>query len=752
MFVCPECGQTQPAGGHCPTDGTLLSAIGEDVLLGTTIGVYRVARLLGIGGMGRVYKGVHPQIGSRVAIKILSRECSDRRDLVERFFAEAKAVNLIRHESIVNVLDLAMLPDGRPYIIMEYLDGAPLASLIEYGVAHQAALPLGGIARLAAEVLDALGAAHAKGIVHRDLKPDNIFVAPSGRPKVLDFGIAKLSDVNNASTRTGSLLGTPHYMSPEQAAGKVVDHRADLYAIGVILFECATGRKPFLAEALFDLLRMHVEVAPPSPRALRPDMPPDLEHVILTALAKAPDQRFATTMAMSMALQHATAQLAPDQWRPLTPPNVRLTTGGHWAPTPPASWSGQASRAANLPGRNVSTVSAGQVTMGAKPRSRKGLWIGVIATLVVGGGVAAAVVAGGGPSTASTTSTGSAAAVASDKPAGKPADKPTDKPADPATPIAKQGGATPTAPAGSAAPTGSAAPVPGDAAEDENVAPATAEDLIDDELAQLEDAIKALPAAQQKQLAAFKNLAKLSPKERLRKLRELTKLSIPVDEPAGAEAPDPDTAPRAPRPSKLAPTEPPAAPAAPAAPAGAWITSHSIDPPGGYDPAHLDVSAFIPWAVAQARRVIPDAQLIRIDTNGVSADGRANLTLPSLASEHGSIDVRFISPSRGKRDPSQPLGVARHDFKCEFRVMATPEGVELMPIDFADCSKEHVVPIPRCSFAGVWKKAIARKAPSHHAVGNVDYRSNGSRAIWYFDIGSGFDVVFSQMFDDDCGG
>src|ERR1700759_1856944 len=215
MFVCAECGWSQPVPGPCPADGTALSPIGEDVLLGTTIGAYRVARLLGIGGMGRVYKGWHPAIGSRVAIKGLSRECSDRRDLVDRFFSEARAVNLIRHETIVNVLDLAMLPDGRPYIIMEYLDGAPLAALIEHAVGHQTPLPLGGIARLVAEVLDALGAAHGKGIVHRDLKPDNVFVAPSGRPKVLDFGIAKLSDVTNTSTRTGSLLGTPHYMSPE---------------------------------------------------------------------------------------------------------------------------------------------------------------------------------------------------------------------------------------------------------------------------------------------------------------------------------------------------------------------------------------------------------------------------------------------------------------------------------------------------------------------------------------------------------
>src|SRR6476620_5256532 len=242
MFVCTECGDAQPTDGHCGLDGTRMQPIGEDVLLGTTIGAYRVARLLGIGGMGRVYKGVHPTIGSRVAIKVLSRECSDRRDLVDRFFAEAKAVNLIRHESIVNILDLSTLPDGRPFIVMEYLDGAPLASLIEEAQ-RQGPLPLGGIARLAAEVLDALGAAHAKGIVHRDLKPDNIFVTPAGRAKVLDFGIAKLQpELGGRATHTGSLHGTPHCMSPEQSASRHVDTRADLYAIGVILFECMTLR------------------------------------------------------------------------------------------------------------------------------------------------------------------------------------------------------------------------------------------------------------------------------------------------------------------------------------------------------------------------------------------------------------------------------------------------------------------------------------------------------------------------------
>ncbi|HEX4453682.1 MAG TPA: serine/threonine-protein kinase [Kofleriaceae bacterium] len=382
MFVCSECGAAQGQAGFCPNDGNPLAPIGDDALLGAQIGPYRVARLLGVGGMGRVYKGVHPQIGSRVAIKVLSRECSDRRDLVERFFAEAKAVNVIRHENIVNVLDLATLPDGRPYIVMEYLDGAPLAAAIDAGVP----LPIGGVARLASEVLDALGAAHGKGIIHRDLKPDNIFVTPSGRAKVLDFGIAKLQpELGGSATHTGSLLGTPQYMSPEQAAGKPVDARADLYAMGVILFECTTLHKPFVAESLFDLLRAHIEAQPPSPRALRPDLPPALEHVILTALAKLPDQRFASAQAMNLALQQATRQLAAEQWTPITPGPPRVSSGG-WAPTPPASWH------TNKGGTTTSVASGQQATMPAR-KSRGGLWSALAALVLVGGGITAAVVA-----------------------------------------------------------------------------------------------------------------------------------------------------------------------------------------------------------------------------------------------------------------------------------------------------------------------------------------------------------------------
>src|SRR5262249_11956951 len=283
-------------------------------------------RLLGAGGMGRVYRAVQPSIGSRVAVKVLAGEMARDRELVERFFAEARAVNLIQHENLVNVLDLAFLPDGRPYIVMEYLDGAPLSAII----GKRGQLPLGTLARLMSEVLDAVGAAHQKNIVHRDLKPDNVFVTPTGRPEVLDFGIAKLQGggEGGAHTRAGAILGTPAYMSPEQAQGLPVDARSDLYSIGVILYEAATGKPPFLSDALFDLLRMHVAQAPAPPRTLRPDLPKPLEAVILRSLEKDPARRYRTAGEMAQALLHAAEGLAPAQWAPLAATSSIAAVGG----------------------------------------------------------------------------------------------------------------------------------------------------------------------------------------------------------------------------------------------------------------------------------------------------------------------------------------------------------------------------------------------------------------------------------------
>ena len=694
MFVCSECGATQPVDGHCHADGTRVSAIGEDVLLGTTIGAYRVARLLGIGGMGRVYKGVHPTIGSRVAIKVLSRECTDRRDLVDRFFAEAKAVNLIRHESIVNVLDLAVLPDGRPYIIMEYLDGAPLSSIVEHSVQTQQPLPLGGLARLAVEVLDALGAAHAKGIVHRDLKPDNIFVTPSGRPKVLDFGIAKLSDPGSGggSTRTGSLLGTPHYMSPEQAAGRVVDHRADIYAIGVILFECATGRKPFVAESLFDLLRKHVEEPAPSPRSIRADLDANMEQLILCALAKAPDQRFANAQAMSLALQHATAQLPPDQWTPIVGSGThRAVPSGGWQPTPPSTWAG--SRAAPRPSErplerigHQSTVSAssGQVHKQAPAkRSRKALWIALAAVALVGGGITVAVV----------NSNGEHTTVAADQPPPPAGDKPETKVAEPAKTV------EPVKPPAK---------------------PAGAESEAESAEADLTKVTKALPPDLKKQVDDATSAAK--------QLARTANITAKAVKGGGGDPLPPDPSPP---------------------PSGDWVEDRSLTPPG-WNPKRVDVAAFVRFAMAEARKAVPDAQLTRIGVTGVTPDGFANLELPTLASQHGDIELRFISPSHSKPDPKTPVGVPV-ELACEFRVEGDPSGVQIRATFKSRC-KERIVPPPRCTAVALWKLALANKAPSN-AVANISYYQGSmhGKARFFFDVGFGHDVVFNSVFTDaDC--
>lgn len=323
MFVCVECGSSYPNPGFCTEDGGVLAAVGADTLLGKTVGSYRIAQKIGEGGMGAVYRAVHPSIGSRVAIKVLSKECAASPALVERFFGEARAVNLIRHERIVSVLDMAALPDGQPYIVMELLEGEALSATL----ARHNALPLGTVITLFAELLDALSAAHDKGIVHRDLKPDNVFLTKSGHVKVVDFGIAKLRpDMGGLSeaTRTGSLMGTPFYMAPEQAAGMPVDHRADLYAAGVILFEVTTGQRPFKVGTLYELLKAHVEQMPPQPSSLRPDIPPPLDDVLLHALQKDANFRYQSAREFAQALSYASSALAPDSFVPV----ASLISGG----------------------------------------------------------------------------------------------------------------------------------------------------------------------------------------------------------------------------------------------------------------------------------------------------------------------------------------------------------------------------------------------------------------------------------------
>jgi serine/threonine-protein kinase len=283
-----------------------VEAAAHDPLIGQMVGSYRIEGLVGSGGMGRVYVATHPDIGSRVAIKVLSRDCAGRRDLVERFFDEARMVGRIRHDGIVRVLDLTVLPDGRPVIVMDLLDGEPLSAL----VARMGRLQAREAVRLGVELLDALAAAHEAGVIHRDLKPDNVFVTRQGRVVVLDFGIAKLvpelsqAGASAMATTTGSLLGTPAFMSPEQIMGRAATAATDVYAVGVILYQALCGRLPFEGGSLFDLLQKHVSAAPP---ALAGDVPAGVAAVVLRALAKEPRDRYGGARDMAAALVQAVA-------------------------------------------------------------------------------------------------------------------------------------------------------------------------------------------------------------------------------------------------------------------------------------------------------------------------------------------------------------------------------------------------------------------------------------------------------------
>ena len=387
MFVCSECGHAAGVAGHCPDDGRPLHA-SDDPSLGTEVGRYRLARTLGEGGMGKVYLGVQRAIGSRVAIKVLSEQCSKNAELVERFFAEARAVNLIRHEHIVAVIDMDLLPNGRPYIVMEYVEGPTLARLVRNTQA-----PLGGIVEVVGEILSALAAAHAIGIVHRDLKPDNVIITAEGHAKVLDFGIAKLAPgiqgTSSPRTATGALLGTPAYMAPEQITGGHVDARADVYAAGILLFECVTGRPPFSGETLYDLMNAHVEKPAPVARELRPSLPVELEHIIMIALAKDPAKRFQNAAAMATALEAATAAIPDAEWRSLTAHAAisrrRLSDSPVQTPVAPSLFVSP-----TLPARTPLPTTP-TPTPAAPPRQHLAIAMGALG--VVGAGVAIAMIA-----------------------------------------------------------------------------------------------------------------------------------------------------------------------------------------------------------------------------------------------------------------------------------------------------------------------------------------------------------------------
>ena len=317
-----------------------------------TIGPYRVLHKLGEGGMGVVYLAEHSLLGRKAAIKVLLPELSSQQEIVQRFFNEARAVTQISDPGIVQVFDFGHSADGSAYIVMELLEGESMDKRLER-IGRFSAIEAIRLARL---ICTSLAHAHGKGIVHRDLKPENIFIvgdlAVTGgeRAKILDFGIAKLTadEPGKMKTRTGMVMGTPVYMSPEQCRGAgEIDHRSDIYTMGCVLFTMLSGRPPFDGEGFGELIAAHLREPPPQISSRITGLPEEIDHVLQTCLAKSPGDRFANMRELVTALEHIeqlqlgslalTMSLAPYAPRRATLPSAPTTLSSASGQAPPAT-------------------------------------------------------------------------------------------------------------------------------------------------------------------------------------------------------------------------------------------------------------------------------------------------------------------------------------------------------------------------------------------------------------------------------
>lgn len=311
-------------------------------------GKYQIVRVIGEGGMGVVYEGLNTRIHRRVAIKVLHASLAGTGDVVARFEKEAQAAGRIGSKHIVEVLDLGNLPNGDRYMVMEYLDGESLGQRLH----ARERLASAELLPILVQLLDGLAAAHGAGIVHRDLKPDNVFLQRTANGefvKLLDFGISKFSQLGKSEfslTRTGSVMGSPYYMSPEQAKGsRQADHRVDLYAVGVIMYEALSGKVPFHAETFNELL-FKIALEDPAPlEELVPELDPGIVAVVKKAMARDPAERYQSADEFSRALAaftdeargKTTVQLAPDppvvsaRPRSQRPPALAGTSPGAWS-------------------------------------------------------------------------------------------------------------------------------------------------------------------------------------------------------------------------------------------------------------------------------------------------------------------------------------------------------------------------------------------------------------------------------------
>lgn len=301
---------------------------------GLVLGVYQILHRIGEGGTAQVYLAEHLHLGRKVALKILRSEHAQRESVTRRFIAEARALSRVAHENIVEVTDFVHSPEGRCYIVMEYLKGEPLSELL----ARNPSIPLESVLAIGSQIASALGAAHAAGVIHRDLKPDNVFlVARSGREnhvKILDFGVAKTvapPASKREITAAGVLVGTPQYMSPEQASGDPVDERTDVYSLGLLLYELVTGKPACAGPTMMEtLIAQLTETPQPASLVASRPIPPALDRLIIRCMAKDRAQRPSTMRGVEAELVAIARDLTWEERRSTLPaPVVTLTPSPH---------------------------------------------------------------------------------------------------------------------------------------------------------------------------------------------------------------------------------------------------------------------------------------------------------------------------------------------------------------------------------------------------------------------------------------
>jgi TolB-like protein len=335
---------------------------------GERLGPYEILESLGAGGMGEVYRARDERLGRIVAIKVLRRELAADPDRVHRFEREARSASALNHPNIVTIHDVGG-EGGTSYIAMEWVDGTPLSELVAAGRPQ----PPSALVRIGAQIAEGLAKAHAAGIVHRDLKPDNVMVTRDGLVKILDFGLAKLAPPTadlgsqlataSAGTAAGVLLGTVGYMSPEQATGAVVDYRSDQFALGIILYELATGRRAFSRPSTPQTLAAIIEDEPERLETHNPLVPAQLSHVITRCLAKRPEERYESTRDLARDLkdldhESSASRVVAAPIRRMSTGRVALVTAIVLLATLAAYWAMQARRRVVAPGGDLEQVVA----------------------------------------------------------------------------------------------------------------------------------------------------------------------------------------------------------------------------------------------------------------------------------------------------------------------------------------------------------------------------------------------------------